>query len=512
MKNDFNLEQTLGKIAQSIANKRFRDDFKTPLGKLLDMPGNPAAAEAFTSAVEVLSEYLGKQHTLFLLDELLGQKHEDSADFRLLQKWMMKKWETNATALAAENADAALNYAGIAARNKKPDHPLAETVAKYWGELVDRQEMKDEFTVNYHLNPDGAASAYFRREVLIRLAAFSDNNPLLVFGTLNKLIEKSNFFSFNDTDIPSVKLIAVTMAHLLKNHGDKLDDRQKQDIAWKLMSHLKTAGDATVTQGARAYFLLAQREPELERGYQMFSGLIEQRSEALAPYALLAKNELLEKAAAGAYNGAPRVLDEVARVVSEKIFYPAIDPASKDDAVAERAASTLLGLARTALQKKGSFSDYQYLNAAAAVYDFFPSGDPRGVEAVELWKSAAKSEHKPRDHDGYYMNSMGWLFESASRKGDAENAAYALAEWKEALDALTAKAAAYGYKAVQELLSRETQQPGKINPVLVAEAQARLPALEKAAGVVFLPDQISPAEFKQVLQQYRKQPKPKPQA
>ncbi len=257
---------------------------------------------------------------------------------------------------------------------------------------------------------------------------------------------------------------------------------------------------------ARVYLEAAAELADKNAGFDMYHGLIQRRrNQNIAAESRDAAFEVLALVDAGRLpsNKTP---SDVARLVLDEIFTPAITDATKDADLASRASDTLLNLVRAELGGDDARSSYVHYNSAIALLKYYPASDPRVTETVSIWQNALEKNHKENGRD-YYTRQMGWMADVAAARGDTVLSEFAKNEWVDGVVAMSkAKMqATEAYKIVNGIVVNAAHYGS--DSILVKEAQKLLPEMEQRAGVVHMPPTLSRTEFKKFLQDKRA-PKP----
>lgn len=495
MKDDFNLEITYGKLGQAIANRNYHDGIKLPLKELLKFAGNADAEDVVTDTVNFAAEKLGAQHGLYLVHELLGEKPSPA-----LTAFMLDKWDALLADEVTRAPDSALSYLTSGARNMEDGHPLSPLALSRWSRLVDALSPMSDFENKVTFNIDNVKNSAFRAAALGKLSELKDTQPAMVLEQMMAIVN-GQYFSFRDKDRASAEIVVTTLADILEAHQGEYDAKKKSEIAWKVFSNGEGMNAAAEQVAARIYLEAAAEVADKNAGFDMYHGLIQRRhNKHIAGESRDAAFEVLAMVDAGRMpsNKTP---NDIARLVLEEIFTPAIADATKDADLAARASDTLLGLVRSELSGNYSKHSYLHYNAAIALLKYYPSDDPRVTETVSIWQSALTMNFKRGDD--YYTRQMGWMADVAAARGDTVLSEFAKNEWVEGVVAMSkAKMqATEAYKIVNGIVVNAAHYGSE--SILVKEAQKLLPDMEQRAGVVHTPPTLSRADFKKFLQEKR---------
>jgi hypothetical protein len=499
MKDDFNLEIIYGKLGQAIANRNYHDGIKNPLKELLKFSGNAEAEDVVTDTVAFAADKLGAQHGLYLIHELLGEKPSPA-----LTAFMLDKWDALLVAEVTREPTSALSYLTSGARNMEDGHPLSPLALSRWSRLVDALSPMSDFENKVTFNIDNVKNPAFRAAALSKLSELKDAQPAMVLEQMLAVVS-GQFYSFKDKDPASAKIVITTLADILEAHQGEYDAKKKSDIAWKVFSNGEGMNAEAEQIAARVYLDAAAELADKNAGFDMYHGLIQRRhNRHIAGESRDAAFEVLAMIDAGRLPG-NKTPNDIARLVMEEIFTPAIADATKDADLAARASDTLLGLVRSELSGNDAKHSYLHFNAAIALLKYYPSDDPRVTETVSIWQTALTKNFK--GGDDYYTRQMGWMADVAAARGDTVLAEFAKNEWVDGVRAMSnAKMqATEAYKIVQGIVVNAAHYGS--DSILVAEARKLLPETEQRAGVVHMPATLSRTDYKKFLQEKRA-PKP----
>ncbi len=500
MKDDFNLEIIYGKLGQAIANRNYHDGIKLPLKELLKFPGNADAEDVVTDTITFAAEKLGAQHGLYLVHELLGEKPSPA-----LTAFMLEKWDALLAQEVTREPTSALSYLTSCARNMEDGHPLSPLALSRWSRLVDALSPMDDFENKVTFNIDNVKNSAFRAAALAKLSELKDAQPDMVLTQMLAVVN-GQYFSFRDKDPASAKIVITTLADILEAHQGEYDAKKKSDIAWKVFSNGEGMNAAAEQVAARVYLEAAAELADKNAGFDMYHGLIQRRRNPhIAGESRDAAFEVLAMVDAGRMPG-NKTPNDIARLVMEEIFTPAITDKTKDADLASRASDTLLGLVRKELSGDDTRHSYLHYNAAIALLKYYPSDDPRVTETVSIWQTALTKNFKEKGND-YYTRQMGWMADVAASRGDTVLAEFAKDEWINGIRAMSnAKMqATEAYKIVHGIVVNAAHYGS--DSILVAEARKLLPETEQRAGVVHMPATLTRTDFKKFLQEKRV-PKP----
>lgn len=500
MKDDFNLEIIYGKLGQAIANRNYHDGIINPLKELMKYSGNADAEDVVADTVAFAAEKLGAQHGLYLIHELLGEKPSPA-----LAAFMLDKWDALLAAEVTREPSSALSYLTSGARNMPDGHPLSPLALSRWARLVDALSPMDDFENKVTFNIDNVKNSAFRAAALGKLSDLKDTQPAMVLEQMMAIVN-GQYFSFKSQDPASAKIVITTLADILEAHQGEYDAKKKSDIAWKVFSNGEGMNAEAEQIAARIYLEAAAELADKNAGFDMYHSLIERRrNKHIAGESRDAAFEVLAMIDAGRLprNKTP---NDIARLVLEEIFTPAITDGTQDADLAARASDTLLNLVRAELRGDDARSSYLHYNSAIALLKYYPADDPRVTETVSIWQNALEKHHKVKESD-YYTRQMGWMADVAASRGDTVLAEFAKNEWVEGIRAMSnAKMqAAEAYKIVHGIVVNAAHYGS--DSVLVAEARKLLPETEQRAGVVHMPPTLSRSDYKKFLQEKRA-PKP----
>lgn len=499
MKDDFNLEIIYGKLGQAIANRNYHDGIKLPLKELLKFAGNADAEDVVTDTITFAAEKLGAQHGLYLVHELLGEKPSPA-----LTSFMLDKWDALLAQEVTREPTSALSYLTSGARNMADGHPLSPLALSRWSQLVDALSPMEDFENKSTFNIDNVKNASFRAAALGKLSELKEKQPAMVLDRMMTIVN-GQYYSFRENDPESAKIVITTLADILETHQGEYDARKKADIAWKVFSNGEGMNAEAEQIAARAYLEAAAELSDKNAGFDMYHGLIQRRHNPhIAGESRDAAFEVLAMIDAGRMpsNKTP---NDIARLVLEEIFTPAITDATKDADLASRASDTLLGLVRKELSGNDASHSYLHYNAAMALLKYYPLDDPRVTETVSIWQTALTKNFK--GNDDYYTRQMGWMADVAAARGDMVLAEFAKDEWVNGVRAMSnAKMqATEAYKIVHGIVVNAAHYGS--DSILVAEARKLLPETEQRAGIVHMPATLTHSDYKKFLQEKRA-PKP----
>ncbi len=500
MKDDFNLEIIYGKLGQAIANRNYHDGIKNPLNELLKFSGNADVEDVVADTLNFAADKLGAQHGLYLIHELLGEKPSPA-----LVAVMLDKWDALLAAEVTRAPDSALSYLTSGARNMEEGHPLSPLALSRWSRLVDALTPMDDFENKVTFNIDNVKSRAFRAAALGKLSELKDAQPAMVLEQMMAVVNGA-YFSFKDKDRDSASIVITTLAHILEAHHGEYDAKKKADIAWKVFSNGEGMNAAAEQVAARIYLEAASELADKNAGFDMYHGLIQRRHNThIAGESRDAAFEVLAMIDAGR-TPSNKTPSDLARLVSEEIFFPAIKDDTKDADLAARASDTLLNLVRAELGGGDARSSYLHYNSAIALLKYYPAGDPRVTETVSIWKNALDKNHKVNSSD-YYTRQMGWMADVAAARGDMILAEFAKNEWVQGVVTMsnTKMQATEAYNIVHGIVVNAAHYGS--DSILVKEAQKLLPDMEQRAGVVHMPATLTRTDFKKFLQDKRA-PKP----
>lgn len=500
MKDDFNLEIIYGKLGQAIANRNYHDGIKKPLKELLKFAGNADAEDVVADTVAFAADKLGAQHGLYLIHELLGEKPSPA-----LTAFMLDKWDALLAQEVTHEPTSALSYLTSGARNMADGHPLSPLALSRWSQLVDALSPMDDFENKSTFNIDNVKNASFRAAALDKLSELKETQPAMVLDRMMTIVN-GQYYSFRENDPDSAKIVITTLADILEAHQSEYDAKKKADIAWKVFSNGEGMNAEAEQIAARIYLEAAAELSDKNAGFDMYHGLIQRRhNKNIAGESRDAAFEVLAMVDAGRMpvNKTP---NDIARLVMEEIFTPAITDATKDADLAARASDTLLNLVRTELAGNDARHSYLHFNAAIALLKYYPPDDPRVTETVSIWQTALTKNFKDSEPD-YYTRQMGWMADVAAARGDNALAEFTKTEWVNGVTAMSnAKMqAAEAYKIVHGIVINAAHYGS--DSILVKEAQKLLPDIEQRAGIVHMPPTLSHADYKKFLQEKRA-PKP----
>ncbi len=476
MKEEFNFESEVGRLAQCVSDKNWRG-CEEPLKKLAENPQHEDVIPTVVNTVDYLAEKSGPQSTLYLIHGLLdGMKSPASIDGNYLQAKLVEKWDETLDIGLVKQHDSVLDYLGHACQKIAADHPLSTLVVPRWEKAIDAGWPLADFDLRYRLAVDhDIENPVFRHAVLKRLALLKDTEAETVFKMLTETFDRGGFYGFFEKDRESVGLIASTLAHILDAGKLRLTGKQREDVAWKLIASCSGSDAAAEQTGARIYMEIAAKEKDPQKAFNMYQGVVERRNSHIAAESRAAAEKILDLADAGMLGNQRSDGRDVMQCLSERIFTPALKEETKDEALAARAAATMLGRVRAALTGPEARSDYIHFNNAIALYEYFPLADPRSAEVKNLWETALTANYAVGDD--YRTRQMGWMLDAAARKGDTLQEALALKEWRDGIDAVAQKYPQQAQRTVNEIVINAVHyKPGS---ALLAVAQAKLPEIEK---------------------------------
>ena len=496
MADKFNFDETLGKLASCVANKNWHG-MPEQLKKLAAHPEQEEVRSTLLDTVDYMIEHAGANYMLYTLDDLLdGTKGLTSIEGQYLQAKLVEKWEGVLAIGAKDQPDSTLSYLTGAASHMKPDDPLSDRALKRWEAMVDAQWPLTDFDLRCTLAIDhDAQNADFRHAALTRLAKVKDTESDTVLKMLTETIDHGGFYGFRDKDPESLRLIGGTLADILEAKQDTLGAKAIKDIAWKVFSQCEGCDAASEKKAARIY--IAQAAPEKDPGdaFDIYQGVLGRGNPHIAEESRDAAFKILDLVDAGQVKDERGNYREVARCVAEQIFEPAVKEETRDDALAARAAETMLSLVRAELSKPDAHSASQYFNMAQSLYSYFGRGDAREAEVLKLWEGALVRSHKGSGGDDYYARQMGWMLDSAHKKGDTAQAAKAKKEWRDAIGRMTFPGEAY--RVVQQIVVNAVHHAP--DSPLAAEARTMLPDLEERAGIKKTPEKMGSDDFRKMI-------------
>ncbi len=498
MKDDFNLEQVLGKIAAVLSGKGYRG-VEEPLKILIKYTDDPDALDAFKSTVELAAEKGGAQEMLYMLHGLILLAPEKE-----LQQWLVDKWQEVLAAAPAHSQDSITSYLGHAAGRMKEGDPLEKQVLSAWSAAVDPAELDDERDIKMALGVDKVTNARYRRMVFDKLSQLKDRKPDTVLKILTDILEKGGYYEFRDKDPASEAVLFGTIADILRNNRTRYDNEKTADAAWKVFVTGAGKNATAELSAAKIYMELAASEPDAAKRFSMYSNVIERRTASIYPESEKAAYRLLDLADTGVVLRQNH--DDIIRTIADRIFHPAIAEMKNED-LASRAADSLIKMIRIRLSGPETSGDLIYYNTALQLLGYFEPADPRRPEVISLWKDGLIRDFKSGYNKDYFGRHAGAMLDIATRKGDAATANWARRQWREVMEAITKERPQDGYRTVRDIIVNAAHY-GE-NSELVKEAQRLLPDYEKRAGIVRHPDTISMEDFKKLLQKKR-EPKPGP--
>ena len=499
MADGFNFDDVLGKLANCVANKNWRG-MPDQLKILAAHPEQGEVRSTLLDTVDYMIEHAGANYMLYTLHDLLDStKGLTSIEGQYLQAKLVEKWEEVLATGAKEQPDSTLSYLTSAASRMKADDPLRDRALPRWEAMVDAQWPLTDFDLRCTLAIDrDAQNAEFRHAALTRLASVKDTETETVLKMLNAAIDRGGFYSFKDSDRESVRLIGSTIADILEAKQNTLDAATVKDLAWKVFGHCAGSDPAAEKKAARIYIAQADREPDVEDAFNAYSGVITRRNPHIAEEARDAAFKILDLVDAGKLKSSRHgALSDVPRCIAEQIFEPAVKAETRDDALAERAAETMLAMVRAELSQPDTHSAYQYFNMSQALYSYFERGDAREAEVVKLWEDALVKSFKTTGRDDYYARQMGWMLDSAAQKGDAALEAKAKKEWRDTVDAMANRFVHDAYRTVQQIAVNAAHYAP--DSPLVAEARSMLPDLEQRAGIKKTPEKMGSDDFRKMI-------------
>ncbi|TAL32252.1 MAG: hypothetical protein EPN97_10105 [Alphaproteobacteria bacterium] len=507
MKDDFNFEEVLGRLAQCVANKSYFD-IKEPLKELAAHPDNTEVLSTLSDTIDYLIENAGAQFMLYQIDELLdGLKNPKTIEASYLQAKLVEKWEAALDEGIRTQTFSTLSYLTGACRMMTPDDPLSPLALPRWEKLVDslwplpRMELKCTLSMDRDMR-----NADFRKLALAKLVSLKDADPDVVFKMLDEGIDRGGFYSFKDSDPDSAKLMIDTMAHILEKQKAGMPPKKLKELSWKVFSHGDGCDADGAEKAARIYLDLAAQEKNPHAAFNEYRGLVSRRNPRMGGVRRDASLKILDLVDAGKLKDYADGYHEVPRCVAGEIFEPAIAKETKDDALAERAAATMLSLVREGLGQPKTNDAYVHYNNAVSLIEYYDAADPRAAEVRKLWLDGLTRDFKPHNDD-YYARQMGRMLDLASQKGDAAFAEFARQEWRDAIERSAKPFVTEAYRAVQQIVVNAAHYSPDSR--LVAEARAMLPDLEKRAGVKRTPEKLGNDDFRKMIGK-KKQPGFKP--
>ncbi|MEZ0225642.1 MAG: hypothetical protein ACAH83_13885 [Alphaproteobacteria bacterium] len=490
MKDDFNFEQVLGRLAQCVADKNYYG-VKEPLKTLIAHAKATEVITTLTDTLDYLSEEAGAPFMVDLLDGLLDDlKTPKTIEANYLQAKLVEKWTAALDDGVATQPDSMLSYLTGACRADDGAHPLSAAYLPRWTALVESQWPLQGFDLECTLAVDSdIKNAAFRRLALTKLDSLKDTDPDTVMKMLDRAIN-NGYYSFKNKDPESVGMLIGTMADILDSTKQKLKPDQIVDIAWKLISRGEGLNPAGEKKAARCYLDAVAGEADNNTAFNRYSSLM--RFDKGAPdEAREAKIRILDLVDAGKLKGCDNGYDEVVRCVSEEIFSAAAKDPAKDAALAERAADTLLSVVHEELSKPGTGRRPLYYNCAVRLFDYFESGDVRGLEAKKLWQDGLARDYSA--DDDYYARQMGWMLDVAARKGDVALADFTRKQWLGSIEMTAKTFPRDAHRTVNEIVVNAVHYSPQ--SALLAEARALLPDLERRAGIKKAPEKVNTEDF-----------------
>lgn len=507
MKDDFNFEEVLGRLAQCVANKSYFG-IKEPLKELAAHPENTEVLSTLSDTIDYLIENAGAQFMLYRIDELLdGLKNPKTIEANYLQAKLVEKWEAALDEGIKTQTFSTLSYLTGACRRMTPVDPLSSLALPRWEKLVDSLWPLPHMELLCTLSMDrDATNADFRKAALTRLVSLKDTDPDTVLKMLDDGIDRGGFYTFKDTDPGSARMMIDTMAHILEKKKDKMPPGMLKDLAWKVFSRGEDCDAEGAQKAAQIYLELAAQERDPHKAFDDIRGLVSRQDALRGKAGRDAALKILDLVDAGRLKDYDEGYFEVPRCVAEEIFGKAIAQETRDDALAARAAETMLVLVREGLGQPGTRRTFVHYNNAISLVEYYDAADPRAAEVRKLWLDGLTRDVKPHDDDGY-ARQMGRMLDLAAQKGDAAFVEFARQEWRDAIERSTKPFVAEAYRAVQQIVvNAEHYSP---DSELVKEARAVLPDLEKRAGVKKAPEKVGSDDFRKMIGK-KKQPGFKP--
>jgi hypothetical protein len=494
VKDEFNFEQVLGRLAQCVADKNYYG-VKEPLKKLVANAQTTEIITTLSDTIDYLSEKAGAPFMVSLLDELLADiKSPKTIEANYLQAKLVEKWTAALDDGIATQPDSMLSYLTGACRADDGAHPLSAAFLPRWTALVESQWPLTGFDLECTLAVDhNIRNAAFRRLALTKLASLKDTDPDTVMKMLDRAISNS-YYSFKVKDPESAGILIGTMADILDSTKGQLSRDKIIDIAWKLVSRADGVNPEGEKKAARCYLDAVASETDADKAFNHYSGLMrfnkgapeESREAAIRILDLVDAGKL--KNYAGSYQ-------EVVRCVSDEIFSNAAKVIAGDAPLAERAADTLLSVVREELSNPGTERRPLYYNCAIRLFDYFASSSTRGLEVKQLWQNGLARDYS-RDDD-YYTRQMGWMLDVVARKGDAVLADFTRREWLASVEETARRFPRDAHRTVQEIVVNVAHYSPQ--SALVAEAKALLPELERRAGIKKAPEKVGADDFLKII-------------
>ena len=125
------------------------------------------------------------------------------------------------------------------------------------------------------------------------------------------------------------------------------------------------------------------------------------------------------------------------------------------------------------------------------LFDYFESGDVRGLEAKKLWQDGLARDYSA--DDDYYARQMGWMLDVAARKGDVALADFTRKQWLGSIEMTAKTFPRDAHRTVNEIVVNAVHFSPQ--SALVAEARALLPDLERRAGIKKAPEKVNTEDF-----------------
>lgn len=187
MKDDFNLEQVLGKISAVISGKGYYRHLEEPLKILIKHTDDPDTLDAFKGTIDFVVEKAGTQETLYMLHGLIAL-----APAPELQQWLVDQWKEVLASTPEDSKDSVQSYLRHAAGTTKDGDPLEKFVIPAWSASVDSAKLDDDLAIRMalHIDRDGANNQLINIENLSEVAiqALSDD---IVFPPNRSFLTKS---------------------------------------------------------------------------------------------------------------------------------------------------------------------------------------------------------------------------------------------------------------------------------------------------------------------------------
>jgi hypothetical protein len=507
VKDDFNFEQVLGRLAQCVANRNYLG-VKGPLKELAAHPENTEVLSTLSDTIDHLIENAGAQFMLYQIDELLEDlKAPKTIEASYLQAKLVEKWEAALDEGIKTQTFSTLSYLTGACRLMTPEDPLSHLALPRWEKLVDSLWPLPHMELICTLSMDrDTKNTEFRKAALTKLVSLRDTDADTVFKMLDEGIDRGGFYSFKDSDPGSARTMIDTMAYILERKKDEMPSQQLKELSWKIFARGDDCGAEGAQKAARLYLGLAAQEKDPHKAFDECRGLVSRRNFVQGGVGHDAALKILDLVDSGKLKDYDDGYYEVPRCVADEIFEKAIARETKDDALAERAAATMLSLVREGLGQPKTNGAFVHYNNAISLVKYYDAADPRAAEVRKLWLDGLTRDYKPHNDD-YYGRQMGCMLDIAYQKGDAAFADFARQEWRDAIERSARPFVTEAYRAVQQIVVNAAHY--SLDSQLVAEARAMLPDLEKRAGVKRTPEKVGNDDFRKMIGK-KKQPGFKP--